>query len=200
MDERESKIIIRVQGKDTPRCPACAGSTAPCEICPGRAGRYRSSCTSAASVAGMPTANGRYLPNDCRAVAVPRARETQRRCEILQPRFVGKSFCQRVENCAQLPARLSENGFAGYRFNSDDLTNNLRTASIPAHIKGDRAHINGDQLEIIRLLLTLTANKSGSEKRSFGRTPRRSPIHSWESLQWHSTSSFGNSAKCLAAK
>ena len=26
MDERESKIIIRVQGKDTPRCPACAGS------------------------------------------------------------------------------------------------------------------------------------------------------------------------------
>jgi len=36
-----------------------------------------------------------------------------------------------------------------------------------AHIKGDRAHINCDQLEIIRLLLTLTANKSGSEKRSF---------------------------------
>ena len=91
MDERESKIIIRVQGKDTPRCPACAGSRVSYHS------RYYRTLRDL-PWQGRPVQiqlhirRFRCRNDDCRrkifaerlsAVAAPRARETQRRCEIL---------------------------------------------------------------------------------------------------------------------
>src|SRR5450755_3874106 len=91
MDERESKIIIRVQGKDTPRCTACAGSQVSYHS------RYYRTLRDL-PWQGRPVQIQLHIRRfrcrnaDCRrkifaerlsAVAAPRARETQRRCEIL---------------------------------------------------------------------------------------------------------------------
>ena len=91
MDERESKIIIRVQGKDTPRCPACAGSRVSYHS------RYYRTVRDL-PWQGRPVQIQLHIRRfrcrnaDCQrkifaerlsAVAAPRARETPRRCEIL---------------------------------------------------------------------------------------------------------------------
>src|SRR5450631_4076431 len=109
MDERESKIIIRVQGKDTPRCPACAGSRVSYHS------RYYRTLRDL-PWQGRPVQIQLHIRRfrcrnaDCQrkifakrlsAVAVPRARETQRRCEILTTAIRREILLpgQRVENC-----------------------------------------------------------------------------------------------------
>ena len=91
VDETESGVIVRARSKETPRCPACAGSQVsyhssyhrtlrdlPCQSKPVRiqlrARRFR--CHSA-------TCSRRIFAERLPAVAAPRARETLRLCEVI---------------------------------------------------------------------------------------------------------------------